>query len=110
MPFRCNLSSIKDSVNNIGKCFKLQPCLLKQELEHEETFDENWEEKTNDWLPHWKKHFLSTASSHARYSKGMEEILCFGIKNSVTLPSLANKFFISLGDENDEPIYTYNIE
>ena len=29
------------------------------------------------------------------------------MKNSLTLPSLANKYFNSLKDENDEPIYTY---
>ena len=32
------------------------------------------------------------------------------MKNSLTLPSLANKYFISLRDENGEPIYTYNDE
>ena len=37
----------------------------------------------------------------------MEELTQFGMKNSLTLPSLANKFFNSLRDENDEPIYTY---
>ena len=29
------------------------------------------------------------------------------MKSSLTLPSLANKYFNSLRDENDEPIYTY---
>ena len=29
------------------------------------------------------------------------------MKNSLTSPSLANKYFNSLRDENDEPIYTY---
>ena len=38
---------------------------------------------------------------------GMEEITGFGMKNSLTLPSLANKYLNSLRDENDEPIYTY---
>ena len=38
---------------------------------------------------------------------GMEELTGFGIKNSLTLPSLANKNLNSLRDENDEPIYTY---
>ena len=38
---------------------------------------------------------------------GMEELTNFGMKNSLTLPSLANKYFNSLRDENDEPIYTY---
>ena len=38
---------------------------------------------------------------------GMEELTGFGMKNSLTLPSLANKYFNSLRDENDETIYTY---
>ena len=37
----------------------------------------------------------------------MEELTEFGMKNSLTLPSLANKYFNSLRDENDEPNYTY---
>ena len=37
----------------------------------------------------------------------MEELTGFGIKNSLTLPSLANKYFNSSRDENDELIYTY---
>ena len=37
----------------------------------------------------------------------MEELTNFGMKNSLTLPSLANKYFNSLRDENDEPMFTY---
>ena len=37
----------------------------------------------------------------------MEELTEFGVKNSLTLPSLANKYFNSLRDQNVEPIYTY---
>ena len=40
----------------------------------------------------------------------MEELTGFGMKNCLTLPSLANKYFNSLRDESDEPIYTYNDE
>ena len=40
----------------------------------------------------------------------MEGLTGFGMKNSFTLPSLANKYFISLRDENNEAIYTYNDE
>ena len=40
----------------------------------------------------------------------MEELTGFGMKNNSTLPSLANKYFNSLRDENDKPIYTYNDE
>ena len=32
------------------------------------------------------------------------------MKISLTMPSLANNYFNSLGDENEEPIYTYNNE
>ena len=37
---------------------------------------------------------------------GMEELTNFGMKNGLTLPSLAKNFFKSLGDENDEPLHT----
>ena len=107
--FRCGLLHFKDSLKNIGKSYKLQPCLLKQELEHDGIFEDNWEEK-NEWLPYLKNDVLSAAFSYARYSKGMEKLTGFGMKNSLTLPSLANKLFNSLREENDEPIYTYNVE
>ena len=51
---------------------------------------------------------LSAAFSYARYAKGMEEKTGFGLKNGLTLPSLADKYFNSFRDENDEPIYTDN--
>ena len=37
----------------------------------------------------------------------MEELTNFSMKNSLTLPSLANKYLNSFRDENDEDIYTY---
>ena len=40
----------------------------------------------------------------------MENLAGFGMKNSLTLPSLANKYFNSLRDEIHEPIYSYNVE
>ena len=107
---RCGLLHNKDSLKNIGKSYNLQPCLRKQELEHNEISEDNWEEKENEWLPYLKNDVLSTAFSYARYSKGMEELTGFGMKNSLTLPSLANRFFNSLREEIDKPIYTYNDE
>ena len=50
---------------------------------------------------------LSTAFCDAKYILGMEELTEFSMKNSLTLPSLAIKYFSSLKDENDEPIHTY---
>ena len=37
----------------------------------------------------------------------MEELTRFGMKNSLTIPSLAYKYFNNLRDESDEPNYTY---
>ena len=108
--FGCGFLHIKDSLKNIGKCYKLQEILLRKELEHDEIFEDNWKEKENEWLPYLKNDVLWTAFSYARYSKGMEELTGFGMKNSLILPSVANKYFSSLRDKNHEPIYTYNDE
>ena len=37
----------------------------------------------------------------------MEELTGFGMQKNLPLPSLANKYFNSLRDENDDPFYTY---
>ena len=50
---------------------------------------------------------LSTTSSYDRYTMGMEVLTNFGMKNSLTLPSLANKYFNILREENDETIYAH---
>ena len=85
----------------------MQESLLEKELEHVEIFEDIWEAREHEWLPYVKSDVLSTAFCYARYTMGMEELTNFGMKNSLTLPSLANKYFNSLRDENDEPIYTY---
>ena len=105
--FRCGRVHLNNSLKNIGVSYKLQPSLLKQKLEYDEIYEDNWEKKENEWLPYLKNDVLSTAFSYARYAKGMEDLTGFDMKNSLTLPSLADKFFNSLRDENDETIYTY---
>ena len=76
-------------------------------MEHDEIYEDTWEARENEWLPYVKNDVLSTAFCYAGYTMGMEDLTEFGMKNSLTLPSLANKYFNSLRDENDEPIYTY---
>ena len=105
--FRCGRVHIIKSLRKIGESYILQESLLKKELEHDENYEDTWEAKENEWLPYVKNDVLSTAFCYARYTMGMEELTGFGMKNSLTLPSLANKFFNSWRDENDEPIYTY---
>ena len=54
-----------------------------------------------------KNDVLATAFSYARYTMALKELTRFGMKNMLTLPSLAEKYFNNLKDENDEPMYTY---
>ena len=105
--FRCGRVHINQKLRKIGESYKLQESLLKKELEHDEIYEDTWEEKENEWLPYVRNDVLSTAFCYGRYTIGMEQLTEFGMKNSLTLPSLANKYFNSLRDENDEPIFTY---
>ena len=76
-------------------------------MQHDENYEDTWDARENEWLPYVKNDVISTAFCYTRYTMGMEELTEFGMKNSLTLPSLANKYFNSLRDENHEPIYTY---
>ena len=78
-------------MKKIGERYKLQPSLIKQKIEHDEFYEDKWEEQENEWLPYVKNGVLSTAFCYARYTMGMDKINGFGMKNSLTLPSLANK-------------------
>ena len=105
--FRCGRVHIKKSLKKIAESYKLQPSLLKQEMEYDEFYEDTREENKNEWLPFVKNDVLSTVFCYARYTMGMEEITNFGKKNSLTLTSLANNFLNSLGDQNDEPVFNY---
>ena len=96
-------------MQKIGESYKLQESLLKEELEHVEIYEDICKERENEWLSYVKDDVLSTAFCYARYTMGMEELTGFGMKNSLTLPSLSNKYFNSLRDENDEPIYIFTV-
>ena len=63
-----------------------------------------WEEKKNIRLPFLKNDALSSAFNYARFIKDMQVLTRFGMKISLILPNLDNKYFNSLIDENDEPI------
>ena len=104
MHFRCGRVPINFSLKKIGISYELQPSILKQEMDHDEIYEETWEDRENEWLPYLKNDVSSTAFFYTRYSKGMEELTGFVMGNSITLPSLANKFFKSLRDKNDDSI------
>ena len=77
-------------------------------MDHKEVYENTWEARENTWLPYVENDVLLTAFCYARYIMimDMEELNNFGMKNSLTLPSVANIYFNSLGDGNDELIYT----
>ena len=87
-------SSYYKEFEKIGESYKLQPSLLKQEMEHDEYYEDTWEEKDNECLPYVKTDVLSIAFCYARYTMGMEELTGFGMKNSLTSPSLGNIFLL----------------
>ena len=80
---------------------------MKKGTKHDETFEDTWEGRENEWLPYVKNDVLSTAFCYARCTMGLEGLTGFGMKNSSILPLLSNRFFKSLRDEDNEPIYIY---
>ena len=64
------------------KRYKLQLTLLKEEMEHDEIFEDTWEARKKEWLPYVENDVLSTALCYARYPMDMEEVTTFGMKNS----------------------------
>ena len=72
--FRCGKVHNNRSLKKIGESYKLQPSVLKLEMEHDELYEGTWEDKENEWLPYAKNDVLSIAVCSARYTIGMEEI------------------------------------
>ena len=102
------MTPINNSLEKLGKTFKLPKELIKTEINHDEIDGNKWREKRHEWLSYVKKDILCTAYSYARYDICMEEITGFSLKECLSLPGLESKYFNSLRTEDDEPIYTYN--
>ena len=64
--------------------------LLEQDSEDDETYEDSCEVKEDEFSPYVKNDVLSTTFFDASYTMGMEEFNELGIKNSSSLPSLAN--------------------
>ena len=95
-------------IKEIRKNIQITKKLLKTEMNHEETDENTWRDKKDEWVDYVKKDVFCTAFSHARYSKAMEQISGFSMKDCLSLPGLGCRYFNSLRTEEDEPIYTYN--
>ena len=60
--------------------------------------------KKSEWRDYVKNDVIFTAFSFARYTKAMQEITEFGMKDCLSLPGLGWKNFKSLRTDEDEPI------
>ena len=67
-----------------------------------------YRDKKDKWIGYVKKDVSCTAFCYAGYSRAMEEITGFGMKDCLSLLGLGWKCLNSLRREEDEPIYTYN--
>ena len=105
--FSCGMTHINYSPKNLGKTFKLTKSLWKTEMNIDDTDGNKYKDKKDIWLPFVKMNVLSTSFCYARYSKAMQEITRFSMKDCLSLPGLGFKYFNSLRTDQDELIYTY---
>ena len=76
-------------------------------MNHDEIDANNYKNKKDEWLDYVKNDVLCTAFSYAWYTKAMEEIPGFRVKDCLSLPGLGWKYFNCLRTEENEPIHTY---
>ena len=99
LQFRCRMFHLIYSLKKVGKTFKLQQDLLKTEMNHDEIDANNYRNIENEWLDYVKNDVICTSFSYARYTKAMEEITRFGMKDCLSLLGLEWKYFNSLRTE-----------
>ena len=72
------------SLKNLGRIFNLQEEILKTEMNHDEVDGKNWKDKKNDWIDYVKQDVICTAFSCAWYTKAMDEITVFSMKDCLS--------------------------
>ena len=91
--FTCTKSHIKGSLEKIGREYRLQPELLKGEIEHSVINKNNFVELRHIWEPYLTSDVLCLAFIYARHSMEMQKMSGFGIKDCLTEASLGWKCF-----------------
>ena len=100
------MTHLSYSLKKMGRTIRLQKELLETEKDHNEIDYYKYKDMKSQWLSYVKQDVLCTACSYAMYSKAMEEITGFGMKDCLSLPGMGWNYFNSLRTEEDEPIYT----
>ena len=75
-------------------------------MNHDEVYSDTWRDQKDEWVDYIKNDIICSAFSYARYSKAMEEITGFGMKDCLSFPGLGWKHFNSLRSDENEPTYT----
>ena len=73
-------------------------------MNHDDVYSDTWKDKKSEWLDYVKNDVLCTVFPYARYSKAMEEITGFSMKDCSSLPGLGWKLFNLLRTKEGEPI------
>ena len=104
--FTCSKSHIKGSLEKIGREYRLQPELLKGEIEHSVINKNNFAKLRHIWEPYLISNVLCLAFIYARQSMEMQKMSGSVIKDCLTEASLGWKCF---GTYNkDREFYTFN--
>ena len=107
LTFTCSMNHMKSSLRKLGETYKLQTSLMKQEMDHNEIYEDTWECKRREWEPYLKMDILSLAFIYARDSMNMSSITGFRMKDCLSLPSLGWKHYMSSRTPSDETISSY---
>ena len=99
------MTHLNSSLLKFVKTFILQKELLKNEMDQDEVDYNIYKDKKDEWLSYVKNEVLCTAFSYAKVCKTIEEITGFSMKDCLSAPGQGWKYFNSMRDENDEPIY-----
>ena len=67
-------------------------------MEYNEIYEDTWAAREKEWSPYVKNDVISTAFCYARFTKVLEDLTNFSMKNSKTLLSLPNNKFNSLSN------------
>ena len=67
--FRCGMTHVNFSLNQLSQTCKLPQKLLKREVKHEDVYADTWRNKKDEWMNYVENVIFCTAFSYARYIK-----------------------------------------
>ena len=84
MKFVCSKVHLSGSLKKIQKEYRIQPQLLKSEMEHNDISLSNYKEKEQLWKPYLVNDVLGLAAVIAKHGNNIQKITGVSFKNSLT--------------------------